>query len=522
MKARYLGLFGVGLLASAAWGCLKASGDPTVGPEGNRHRVGEVRSDVPGSGTDLESTAAGVGGSNTFTTTATISPGAGGGAMVGPDNTCGYPYLGEVHLGLPSTRALASPALARGFIDAGRGPDPAIVRPRDFLNYYQVRYPQTSPELTVVAEVTAGDDPHEAILQVGLQAPASGKHRALALVVVVDTSLSMAGESMKRARKAVEALAQALEPGDSFTLVTSALAGASLPILINDASDVAEAAAMAQSLEADGGDLLGAALSEAYLVAEESKPAKTKQARVVLITDGAARSDEVDLGVVAGNQKLRHIPLIGVGVGSATAYESELVDVATRIGGGASVFLDSAAEAQPVLRDRFDQLMDVWADEVELVIRLPEGMRAKNVQTEVPTDSPTGALKTTLPLGRTIVFRQVLESCKSMTVLANRTIDVHARWIPPGGDAFQSSPEVGGTLTKLGYGAPASAQVQKAALIAAYADALAGLRTAQLESIAKQIAGLASDPTAPPGLATDPDLTQIALLSQKLLTAAKP
>lgn len=521
MRARHLGLLGVALIASSVWGCLRQDQAGAAGDLANGHFVDEVRIDNPG--TDAESAAvAGVGGSNgaTFTQSA-AQGGGGGGAAVGADKTCGYPDLGEIHLAVPSSRPLASPALARGFIDAGRGPDPALVRAQEFFNYYQVRYDQKSPELTVVANVTAGEVPNEVVLQVGVQAPAE-RHRALALVVVVDTSLSMAGESMRRARKAVESLAQALEPGDSFTLVTSSLAAASPTIAINNPSDAAKAASIAQSLEADGGELLGAALSEAYLIAEEKKPS-TKLARVVLITDGAARADLIDLGVVAGNQQLREIPLIGVGVGSATEYESELVDVASRVGGGASVYLDSADEAPLMLRDRFDQLMDVWADDVELVVTLPMGVRVKYVPTAIPSDSPTGALHTTLPLGRTIVLRQVLESCKDFKNLVNEsTIGVYARWRPRGEDTYKTTADVGGTIGQLGLGSPDSVQVQKASFIAAYADALANLRAAQLQNIHEQISTLQSSMETPPELANDKDLGEISRLAEKLVNAAKP
>src|SRR6185295_10505572 len=74
------------------------------------------------------------------------------------------------------------------------------------------------------ALVQSANDPNaigDMTLVIGVQAPDAGAHRPTALTVVVDTSNTMWGDSMDRARAAVTALAKRLGSGDALNIVTS-------------------------------------------------------------------------------------------------------------------------------------------------------------------------------------------------------------------------------------------------------------------------------------------------------------
>lgn len=504
MKARYLGL--IGWIALVAAACSQGGGaEPNV--LGGELDPVDLRADAndfggPGSASDDEAALV-------------ATPAIDGGTSVFPP-ACTFPPTGAVHLTLPGARPLASAALARGFIDAGQAPIPSSVRPSDFLNYYPVTYPEKAgSDITVAANIALGDAPSELLLQIAVQAPSTaGPHRKVALVAVVDTSLSMAGPSMARARGAVAALAQALAPGDSLTVVTPTAKGDT--IVIGEEGDVSHAVAAAKSLQADGGEHLGAAVADAYITALLKRPSGGI-GRVVLITDGAARAGEVDLGIVAGNYQLEGISLIGVGVGDATAYDTSLVDAASRAGGGASVYLDSVEEADRMLLDRFDQLMDVWASDVQVVLALPSHLRLKGVPATSPSDSPTGLSRAPLPLGRTMIFRQVLESCADVSGLVPTDIGVTVRWMRRDATQF-TDVEAGGSLSLLGLGGAEFPQITKASILLEYAEALANVRTAQIQAIHDRIVDLQANLQAP--LAEDPDLDEIRALTKKFIAAA--
>lgn len=211
------------------------------------------------------------------------------------------------------------------------------------------------------------------------------------LILVIDNSGSMHGESMTQAKAAVDRALSRLKPGDRFNVIRFDHSYDSVfpqPVEASPAQ-ITQARAFVQALAADGGTEMLAPLVEAFAM-----PATASHLRqVVLITDGAI-TDEAQL--------LNHIEhgrgdarLFAVGIGSAP--NAHVLRRAAEVGRGAVVMIRNAEDLaertdallakldQPALRDLKtlwptgaeaypSQLPDLYVGEpLQLLARLPQG-----------------------------------------------------------------------------------------------------------------------------------------------------
>ncbi len=199
-----------------------------------------------------------------------------------------------VFLSVPSARAMVSGARVLGLLDplasAASTPPPSFVDGSEIFNYYHIDYPaKASAELTIVTEMVATDDLGDYLLQIGVQAPSIQAARLpTSVTILVDTSTSMEGQSLLRARAAVRALAMGLNKDDILTLLTTdtdfepvrrRAAGALDPALLQSADKIT----------VSGTGSLGRALERAY--EQATSPSSLLAGglnRLVVITDGGA------------------------------------------------------------------------------------------------------------------------------------------------------------------------------------------------------------------------------------------
>jgi Ca-activated chloride channel family protein len=521
MSARRLGFLGSGAILASAVGCLGAAEDAgrysaaSGGAGGAPPPVYAPWGDGPGIQHASDS------GSSSSSGAGLAAGGAssGSGGKPNPNDSCDATFqatVGPVVLPYPEAKAMGTPALARGLIAAGKVPSLGGFAPSDFLNYYRVYDPapantQTPPGpdgLVISAGIGSWLTPTEYVLQIAVLAPARKREHAVALTVVVDTSISMAGESMARAQAAVKALAGGLQAGDTFALVTTkvgeatperiAVTGPADGTVLNKAKDL--------QVDADAVGL-GTAVAKGYDVAATGLDASMLN-RVVLITDGAALPASLNLGLIAGNLKFRDITLTGVGVGAATSYRSELLDLATSVGSGANVYLDSIDEADKILRLRFDELMDTVVSDVDVTVALPAFLHAEAppAVAPLPGSSATGFVTSQLGPGRALVFRQIVTACTPHVVSTSTAEDltIQVRWRSFGHTDYTLAPLLS-TSTALLLNNADPRPIAKASAIAAYADAIRDpLRPARLH--------VALDFASDQQLGNDADIAEIATL----------
>jgi Ca-activated chloride channel family protein len=445
---------------------------------------------------------AGVGGSNSGSSSSGATPGVDGGpdpSLVCPD----FPKTDHsVTLAVPRSRAMVSPVMARGILlgdpgAPGVAPTSAVIQPGEFLNYYQVSYGKTDT-LLVAPALGKGPIASEVLLQIGVQAPAVTRGASL-ITVVVDTSISMTGDGIARARKAVAAIAQALNPQDRLNLVTSnpSVPPASFTI---DAPGDSKVLAAAGALAVDGGDDFGGAVLRAYQLATNPAPPAGTLNRVVLVTAGGVPATSVDLGLIASNAG--SVGLVGVGVGPALGYDDSLLSQATEAGRGADLYLDREDEAEALLHQRFDEVMGVAATSVQVQVTLPWFLVLASPPPPPMVNSGGGSslAQTDMGPGQALVYRQMLRAC-SGDILAKAilggmgNISVAVTYALPGGGTTTAPLSVNdvGTLS-VAY----QAQIAKANAVAAFADAL-GSRDAQ------RVQAAYTAVMADPSLLSDPD-----------------
>ena len=133
------------------------------------------------------------------------------------------------------------------------------------------------------------------------------------LIIIIDTSGSMHGESIEQARVAVDRALQSLAPGDLFNVIqfnTNAEALFQVSVLA-DPNNVARARRYTQRLTADGGTNMAPALEIA--LGSPDNPGYLRQ--VVFITDGAVGNEAQLLTKI--EKELGDSRLFTVGIGPA-------------------------------------------------------------------------------------------------------------------------------------------------------------------------------------------------------------
>lgn len=418
----------------------------------------------------------------------------------------------------------ASPVIARRLIELGARVPATIVRAHEFLNYYDFSFEPAAPtEVRIVPQLSQCQSGGELSLQVALQAEARSKaaRRPLSITFVLDTSGSMGSNAsgalpppIDLERAAVLAVAKQLRAGDIVSMVTwstvqsailsgHVITGPSDPVLVNAANAVS----------AGGGTDLNAGLVSGYALAKKHYAADRIN-RVILISDGLANAGVIEeslIGKHADDEEGQEgIYLSGIGVGDGV--NDTLMNVVTDAGRGAYVYLDSEAEAEKMLGDRFLQVVDLAARAVRLEVTLPWYMQVQKFYGEQISTDPTKVRPQHLGPNDAMLFFQVLRACDPSLIRGDDRILLRATWETP----FTRQAKEAVIDTTMNALAGDDANLTKAAAIAGWAEAL--VRVDQATSPVTQKAALAKalkNVKAAKNANSDPDLIEIATLIAK-------
>jgi hypothetical protein len=422
-----------------------------------------------------------------------------------------------VFLSIPRARSMTSAAQVRGILlgaSPATAPLPSLVHSDEIFNYHHLTYPASATSgLTLVTELVPTSVDGDYLLQIGVQAPAGGaRRRPTSLTVLVDSSKSMQGESMRRANAAVRALAASLNKGDVLTYLTT---DEKFEVVTRHAESDGDPDLFPQGSDrigVGGSGTLGERVKQAYeLATMQGNYVGEGLNRVVVITDGGGLAGEIDGGLVAAHWASEEIELVGVGVGSAVGYHEELLEAATRAGHGANLYLDSVEEADRALHQRFDEVMDEVASDVSVSFELPWLFKSIHPDASGAGESETSLTRSALGRGRSMVFRHTVSKCPGLPLkgMPDLSIVVTAQWTAPGAPERQSlTQKIRMTEALLDQPSP---QILKASAILAYGNALLSLDTARFKDacakVKKARAGVAMLPGDP--AAQDPELDSI-------------
>ncbi len=420
------------------------------------------------------------------------------------------------YMSADDSNSMASPVIARELLRAGLAPDAARIRTHEFLNYYDARY-EAPPAGLLGVHVEMQDTAQSPTvpagrfrLQVGVQAPPVPR-RDLVLTFVVDSSGSLIGTGIERERAALLAVGKQLQAGDVVNVVTWSTENAVLLdgyVATGTGDDDAKLAEVVNKLTPGGGSDLHAGLLTGYNMAfAHQDPQKLN--RLVLLSDGGANLGQVDHQVIASaaeDADEKGIYLVGIGVGPAGGYSDALMDLVTDAGRGAYVYLDGIEEAESVFTERFDEVMNVAARNVEIRVDLPEYMEIDEFYGEKYSIDSEEVKPQTLAPGDSMVLNQTLYVGAGASACGLDTIAVTVTWEDPITYEVRTVGPVTKTLSDLLV--PASEQAIKAQAVIAYAEALKSGGKAALET-ARMKVRIAARQTGEEDLAAIADLIDL-------------
>ncbi len=248
----------------------------------------------------------------------------------------------------------------------------ALPMDRDFrLSWQPVRGQE--PAAAVFHEQWQGEDYVLAML-----VPGDSGREALTreLVLVIDTSGSMGGESIRQAREALLGALDTLSPEDSFNIIQFNSDTRQLfPVSRTATADnLARARHYVRQLEARGGTEMAPAI-EAALSAERTEVGRDLR-QVVFVTDGAVGNEQALFGQI--QQQIGNSRLFTVAIGSAP--NMHFMRQAARYGRGTYTTIGNLSEVGHQLATLFQKMQSpaltdievAWPDDFDAESQVPE------------------------------------------------------------------------------------------------------------------------------------------------------
>nr|BFE82034.1 VWA domain-containing protein [Planobispora longispora] len=258
----------------------------------------------------------------------------------------------------------ASYGYARRTLQEGRMPDPAHIRPEEFVNSFRQDYEEPGDDgFSVHLDGARTPENGTALLRVGLQTRRDDPEarRPASLTFVVDVSGSMAEPGrLDLVREALHKLVDQLGPGDQISIVTFS-DEAELVLPMTPATDRETLHGAVERLAVQGSTNLEAGLTTGY--AEASRAFRSMATnRVILLSDGLANTGETSWqGILdrVAESAGRQITLLCVGVGRE--YGDRLMEQLADNGDGAAVYVSSVEDARKVFVERLGTTLDLRA-----------------------------------------------------------------------------------------------------------------------------------------------------------------
>ena len=400
----------------------------------------------------------------------------------------------DVYMSADDSNSQAQPVLVRHMIEEGQsfGGAPRLY---EFLNYYG--FDLEAPALGDVAiePQLRYDDEAETysmlIAVVGHEIAAEDR-RPVNLTFSVDTSGSMGGHPLDRAKDVLYAAASNMMEGDIVSIVTwnedaSVLLESVEVAGPNDARFVQAV----DRMQSGGSTNLAKGLKTAYGLAENSF-SEDRINRVVLLSDGGANTGVTDDELIAQHAEDGNgegIYMLGVGASEPYGYSDHLMDTVTDLGKGAYLYIDTAEEARAMFTgDRFVTNTEIAARDVQLRVTLPGGYLISEFHGEELSLDPSEVEPQHLAPNDAMLYHQELTDCDADLHDGSEVFTFHVTWTDP------ETREV--KETELAYSVDEMLGRDKAALlkadaIVAYAQAIfsgkEGEATDALELIGKAL-----------------------------------
>ncbi len=212
----------------------------------------------------------------------------------------------------------------------------------------------------------------------GFAMAAEERRAPINVVIVLDKSGSMQGTKIEQAREAAIAAIQRLRSDDIVSVITyDSTVSVLVPATrLTDREQVVQAI---RRIEANGSTALFAGVSKG--AAEVRKFLDQERVnRIVLLSDGKANvgpSAPGELGALGASLRKESISVSTLGLG--LGYNEDLMVQLAGRSGGNHEFVETATELAEIFNREFDDVTSVVAQDIEVVIEIPVGIRAVRV-----------------------------------------------------------------------------------------------------------------------------------------------
>ena len=256
--------------------------------------------------------------------------------------------------------------------EVGESPEAAV-----FVQQGQTHGESTIHESKLITKVAPADE-YSLLMLMPPQSSSSLPQETLyvprELILVIDTSGSMSGDSIAQAKQSLLYALSGLRPQDSFNIYefNSNVSALSAKPLTATASNIGKAQTFVRRLQADGGTEMGLALKAALgphaydVIHTESQPA-TSLRQVLFITDGAV-GNETELFELIRNQ-LGESRLFTVGIGSAP--NAHFMTRAAELGRGTFTYIGDVTEVQEKIQSLLSKMESPVVTDIQ--VRYPDG-----------------------------------------------------------------------------------------------------------------------------------------------------
>lgn len=192
---------------------------------------------------------------------------------------------------------------------------------------------------------------------------AQGQREEREIIFVLDCSGSMAGDSIREAKRALEVCLRGMSPGDWFNVYRFGSTWKRIYDSVRPYSEQAleEVLAVVGKFNANmgGTEILGP-LRDIFA---SSPPAQGRRRDVILLTDGQIGNEQEVADLVRGNQEVTRFFPIGIGAGP----NEYLIKALARAGRGAWEFVYPGERIEPKMLRLFGKLRDTEVEQLEVL-----------------------------------------------------------------------------------------------------------------------------------------------------------